>query len=255
MEISTHTHNFTVPDLERLYSKSYDERMIQWRLLCAEEKAQNIREITQGIGRPINSVLEVGCGTGAVLRALSSDGFASQFVGIEIGESSRAQCTQIDGVSAKINIHGYDGKHIPYEDGTFDFVYATHVLEHVTDERGFLHEIRRVARSCIYIEVPCELHMRTSFKALQETLNIGHINSYSPESFALTLETSGLKIRKVKTFDHSYAAQRFNNSALRAFLKSSLRRVLLTASPTLSSRIFTYHVGALCEKGSQLNIS
>jgi SAM-dependent methyltransferase len=66
-------HNFTVPDFERLYSQSYDERMIQWRLLCAEDKARNIREITQGIGRPINSVLEVGCGTGAVLRTLSSD--------------------------------------------------------------------------------------------------------------------------------------------------------------------------------------
>jgi ubiquinone/menaquinone biosynthesis C-methylase UbiE len=250
----TQMHNFIAPDLERLYSESYDERMVQWRLLGAEDKTRNIKTITAGIGRSITSVLEVGCGTGAVLRNLAACNFASQFVGIEIGDSNRAQPKNTETSGENIYTHGYDGKHIPYEDKSFDFVYATHVLEHVTDERGFLHEMERVTRRYVYVEVPCELHMRTNFRALQETLSIGHINSYTPESFALTLETSGLTIRQLKTFDHSYAVQRFNSSAPRALLTTTLRRTLLVASPTLASRVFTFHCGALCEKGQRLHL-
>jgi len=61
------------------------------------------------------------------------------------------------------------------------------VLEHVEDERGFLREMARVARKYIVVDVPCELTLLTTSGKLQNTLTIGHINSYTPQSFALTL--------------------------------------------------------------------
>lgn len=251
----TAQHNFVIPDLVRLYSESYDDKMLKWRAIGAEEKSRNIETITAGVAQSINSVLEVGCGTGAVLKKLSADGLGSQFVGIEIGDSARTRTNQNGNESRSLEIHGYDGKHIPYEDESFDLVYATHVLEHVTDERGFLHELRRVSRRYVYLEVPCELHMRTSFRALQETLNIGHINCYTPESFALTLETSGLKVKKLKVFDLSYAMQRYHSTAARTMVKATLRKILLATNEKLATRVFTFHCGALCEKGAKLNLS
>jgi len=73
-----------------------------------------------------------------------------------------------------------------------------------------LREIARVARRFIYVEVPCELHLRTTRRALQRTLDIGHINAYTPESLQLLVETSGLNLESIRVFDHSLAVHRFS---------------------------------------------
>jgi SAM-dependent methyltransferase len=246
--------NFAIPDLIALYSQPYDAVMERWRLLGAIDKADHIKEMCLSIADNIKTVLEVGCGTGAVIEQLAEHSIGSELTGIEIGDERSKKIIQ-GKYADKIAIRGYDGKKIPYEDATFDFVYATHVLEHVTNERGFLHELRRVAKSYIYIEVPCELHVRTSYNDLQTSLAIGHINSYTPESFVLTLETSGLRVKDLVVYDHSFAIHRFHTSAWKAVLKTILRRSLLLISDRLASRIFTYHVGALCEKAPMLNIN
>jgi ubiquinone/menaquinone biosynthesis C-methylase UbiE len=250
---------FALPDLAELYSRPYDERMVQWRRICARDKARNILQMTPDVAKPIPSVLEVGCGTGAVLRELAASGVGSTLTGIEIG-STRSKEEQESIGGATIHIHGYDGVRIPYDDGTFDLVYATHVLEHVLNERGFLCELRRVSKRYVYVEVPCELHMRTNYKSLQTTLEIGHINSYTPESFALTLETSGLAVRRLKLLDHSYDVYRYGHAESRAqppwkaAAKLVLRRSLLSANSVLASRVLSYHCGALCELAPVLSI-
>ena len=233
---------FHCPDLRALYSEKYDERMIRWREICADEKSSNIEFLVGKFRSEIQHVLDVGCGTGAVLERLAEKRIGRTFTGIEIG-SERSQSNGQHGV----RIHGYDGNHIPYDDHTFDFVYAAHVLEHVTEERTFLAELRRVSRRFVYVEVPCELHLRTSQKSLQRSLNIGHINAYTPESFALQLETSGLRVKTLKVFEHQYAVHRFEVPAWLAIVKSTARRTLLNLNESLASRFFTYHCGALCE--------
>ena len=137
----------------------------------------------------------------------------------------------------------YDGKKIPFPDKSFDFVYATHVLEHVLDERGFLAELSRVARFLVYVEVPCEIHMRTNFKSLQRTLAIGHVNAYTPETFALTLETSGLRVMRLGLFEQDLPLQPLS---IKNAIKALIRKTLLAANEKLASRVFTYHCGALC---------
>jgi hypothetical protein len=90
------------------------------------------------------------------------------------------------------------------------------VLEHGLDERGFLGELARVSRQFVYVEVPCEVHWRTTFDSLQKTLKqSGHINAYTPETFGLTLETSGLQVAQLELFDHDLALYRFESSFLR----------------------------------------
>ena len=50
-------------------------------------------------------------------------------------------------------------------------------------------------------------------------------------------------------------ANRFQASAWSAVLKMVIRRSLLAFNEFVASRIFTYHVGALCTKGPMLAIS
>jgi hypothetical protein len=51
------------------------------------------------------------------------------------------------------------GEKLPFRDGAFDFVIASHVLEHATDAPAFLSELQRVARAG-YIETPDALFER-----------------------------------------------------------------------------------------------
>ena len=55
------------------------------------------------------------------------------------------------------------GKELPFKDKEFDFVIASHVLEHVNDPVLFLEELQRVAKSG-YIEVPTKLEDNLVFE-------------------------------------------------------------------------------------------
>jgi SAM-dependent methyltransferase len=234
--------SFRPPRLEELYARPYTNEALAWRQLGARDKVHNILQVVGDVCEQIRQVLEVGCGTGAVLNALSRT-LGDELVGVDVGPVARER----EAPEPRVRFESYDGTRLPFDDQAFDLVYATHVLEHVVDERGFLRELRRVARRFVYLEVPCELHARTSHGALQQSLEIGHINAYTPESFVLTVETSGLAVRKLDVFDHSYAIHRFHAPAPRALLKTVLRRSLLRLHQGLATRLLTYHVGALCE--------
>lgn len=47
----------------------------------------------------------------------------------------------------------YDGGRFPFEDGAFDYVICSHVIEHVPDPAFFLQELMRVAKKG-YLEFP-----------------------------------------------------------------------------------------------------
>ena len=55
-------------------------------------------------------------------------------------------------------------KKLPFKDKEFDFVIASHVLEHVADPIFFLSEIQRVSSKGGYIEVPTKLEDNLVFE-------------------------------------------------------------------------------------------
>tara|TARA_B100001057_G_scaffold289198_1_gene289286 strand:+ start:59 stop:688 length:630 start_codon:yes stop_codon:yes gene_type:complete len=56
-----------------------------------------------------------------------------------------------------------DGKRLPFEDNHFDFIIASHVLEHVEDYKFFISELERVS-SKGYIELPTKLEDNLVFE-------------------------------------------------------------------------------------------
>ena len=194
--------------------------------------------------QPVESVLEVGCGTGAVITELTRRGVGRRHVGIDM--TNPHDHMDPAARSSGIEFMQYDGSRLPFADRSFDLVYASHVVEHVPDPRGFLMELQRVARRYVFTEVPCELHWRASRNALQRTLDIGHINAYTPESYALLLQTAGLRPLRGCLFDHSLVVHAFHGSPAAARVKKALRGALLSFSPQVASRCFTYHYGVMC---------
>ena len=228
-----------MPEYNLHYEGAYDERGLLWRRLGAIDKADNIAFLLAG--DKVESVLEFGCGTGAVLSQVARIGVGSRHVGVDLADPALHR----DANAATLDLRRIDAGSLPFEDRSFDLVYASHVIEHIPDPRAALAEIARVARKWVYVEVPCELHVRSNHADLQRTLDIGHINAYTPESLQLLLESCGLGIVRLGLFDHSLDVHSFGKGRLRGALKYGLRRSLLAAAPVLATRIFTYHCGAL----------
>jgi SAM-dependent methyltransferase len=84
-------------------------------------------------------VLDAGCGTGRNLAELGRLGVAE---GVDSSEEAVSFCRRrgLDGVKRA------ELEELPYEDGRFDVVVATDVIEHVADDERALVELRRVAR-------------------------------------------------------------------------------------------------------------
>ncbi|MCC8963518.1 class I SAM-dependent methyltransferase [Bradyrhizobium sp. Pear76] len=245
------TMEFSVGRHNAHYEGVYSAQERDWRRVCAVDKADHIAGLLGACAAKIGSVLEVGCGTGAVLARLSAIGVGRDFTGIDVIDP--ATNLETDGAAqAPFRWSSYDGATIPFADGTFDLVYASHVLEHVPEPRALLYELARVSRDFIYVEVPCELHARTSRGALQSTLGIGHINFYTPDTFRLLLETVGLKVKDFGTWDHSLPVHTFHTSHIKGLAKSIVRKSLLSVGSGLATRLATYHCGAICRHDAAL---
>lgn len=97
------------------------------------------------------SVLDVGCGGGHLLQTIiaSEDNAITRAVGADfIVPKSSSDC-RIQYVQTKIET-------LPFQDGEFDTVICTHVLEHILDVRKAIAELRRVTRRRLIIVVPSE---------------------------------------------------------------------------------------------------
>lgn len=103
------------------------------------------------------SVCDVGCGTGVLLKhireARSSGG---RYVGVDFVIDDAAFIPGIEYVAARI-------EELPFEDGAFDTVICTHVIEHLLDYRRAIAELRRIAARRLIIVVPREREYRYSF--------------------------------------------------------------------------------------------
>ena len=62
-----------------------------------------------------------------------------------------------------------ENKKLPFEDGQFDFVIASHVMEHVEDLNFFISELERVSNKG-YIELPTKLEDNLVFENKKDHL-------------------------------------------------------------------------------------
>lgn len=82
-------------------------------------------------------VLDIGCGVGQVVGRLLEAGFEAHGVDVSEPNIERAQ-------KVTSNCRLYDGRKLPYEDGTFAAAGALNVLEHVDEPEAFIAELARV---------------------------------------------------------------------------------------------------------------
>jgi SAM-dependent methyltransferase len=87
--------------------------------------------------QPGAAVLDVGCGVGQVVRQLTQRGFTAH--GVDV---SRPNIERAREISPRCQL--YDGRTLPFADGTFASAGALNVLEHVDEPEAFIRELIRV---------------------------------------------------------------------------------------------------------------
>jgi SAM-dependent methyltransferase len=90
------------------------------------------------IGR-VDSLLDVGCGDGAVTLKVGEDAGATRIAGVDV----------VIRPKTFVEVTPYDGLHLPFGDKTFDVVTLMDVLHHCTDAQAVLTEALRVARMVV----------------------------------------------------------------------------------------------------------
>ncbi|MCU7892483.1 MAG: methyltransferase domain-containing protein [Candidatus Thiodiazotropha sp. (ex Ustalcina ferruginea)] len=99
---------------------------------------------------PSAQMLEVGCGTGAMLRFLASrSGFSGKAIGVDQSlpfVEAASKFAQLENVSDKIDFHVGDAHRLDFPPATFDVVIANTLISHVTQPATVLEEMARVVR-------------------------------------------------------------------------------------------------------------
>lgn len=115
------------------YVHGYNERefvRLEDQANCLEELLHEDSVFPEG-----STVLEVGCGTGAQTKIIAPKNPKTQFLSIDISESSicKAQAL-IDSLGiANVRFQVADILALPFEDASFDHIIVCFVLEHLPD--------------------------------------------------------------------------------------------------------------------------
>jgi ubiquinone/menaquinone biosynthesis C-methylase UbiE len=96
----------------------------------------------------INSILDVGTGTGRALKMIK-DKSSVRVMGIEIVKELR-EVAYKKGITREELIEG-DILNIPFEDNSFDLVCEFGVLHHVKDNKKAVDEMLRVSKKAIFL--------------------------------------------------------------------------------------------------------
>ena len=121
-------------------SQEYWDRMLEATWDDPKRSWPTKNALIESLTRPDQSILDIACGNGSILRYLKQRGY-SNLHGLEI---SPFACDRLK--ASGIRMHSGRLPRIPLPDASFDVVIASQVLEHVIRRRLFLSEITRVLR-------------------------------------------------------------------------------------------------------------
>ena len=168
----------------------------RWLQYGAADKVDSVAQLLAGQGIVPGRVLELGCGTGAVITECQRRGLGQSFTAIDYSADAiahlAAQSPGIECFQADINAPDFR------LDREFDVVILSHVLEHLEEPERLLASLReRIRFKYLVAEVPLEDLFFSRVKAqLRDRMRntAGHVQFYTPQSFAQLLQSARFRI-------------------------------------------------------------
>jgi len=110
---------------------------------------EEVARVLDGLDLTGKTVLDIGCGTGAIALSLARDHGAGKVIGIDVEEGVVATATQRmqdAGVDDRVTIQRVDPGPFPFNDATFDIVFSKDSIIHIADKEALAAEAFRVLR-------------------------------------------------------------------------------------------------------------
>jgi len=152
-----------------------------------------LREARRG-----DRALDLGCGAGtftAVLAELGADA-----IGVEVAEAalSRARAAYPELAFRLVPVDGP----LPFEDGAFDLVWASEVIEHVADTERWLSEVSRVLAPSgrLLLTTPNHARAAVAMRGIEHYSEPfgDHLHLYTARSLTVALTEIGFERIEVR---------------------------------------------------------
>jgi SAM-dependent methyltransferase len=176
----------------------YDANLFDQLAVVEDEsfwfRARNhlIVQLTSELSQPGDRFLEIGCGTGYVLRALAND-CGLKVTGSELYseglEHARRRVPDADLVEL-------DARQMPYQE-EFDLVGAFDVLEHVDDDAGVLRGLHHALRSGGHLLVTVPQHPSLWSDA---DVHAHHVRRYRRRELMQRVDEAGFDVIRTTSF-------------------------------------------------------
>lgn len=233
---------------EHVYS-SHDARNQRWKELCAAENIGPLQQLLAGTGVAPSSVIDVGCGDGSMLVAMSSRGVGSRFVGYEIAPSAVSYTASRD-VPGLERVELFDGQHIPEHDDAFDLGLLHFVIDQAMAPDALLAEVSRVSRH-VFVAVILDDTRRMRAKLRRGGGDrFGRLALYNQASIREQLAAAGLtiladSIRPPGLREGIFWADSLPEKA-RAYALAATRAGIHALAPRYAETLFGHSYRAIC---------
>ncbi len=150
--------------------------------------------------KPGTKVLDVGCGDG-YLGALLKEKNHCDVTCLDISEPALKMAKERGLKTVMADIQDS----LPFQDGSFDYVIATEVVEHIPFSEALLEEIKRVSRKYLIISIPNIAFWKYRLQLLQGRFPkqwvlqpFEHLHFWSVSDFKDMLGSLSIDIEEIK---------------------------------------------------------
>lgn len=169
---------------------SYLAKNPTWGVEDSPIKARFVKQIVERNNLVLNSICEVGCGAGEILRLLSLTMPQAHFVGYEISPQAYELCKGRE--NERLTFHCGDLADYNFY---YDCLLCLDVFEHVSDYIGFIESLKHKAEYKIF-HIPLDISVLSVLRGrmMSERKKVGHLHYFTKDTALATLSDSGYQI-------------------------------------------------------------
>ena len=121
------------------YERNYSLEQRYWWFVGVRAMVRSLLSLTGGNGS-LGKVLDLGCGTGALLDQLR--GCSAELWGLDVSQEGLKFCA----IRGHKKLVLADATRIPFRQNYFDVITAIGLIEHLDDDQVFLYEVKRLLK-------------------------------------------------------------------------------------------------------------
>ena len=220
------------PTLRRYLDGDYAQKNPDWDSADALWKVEKLMQLLHRHRCQPGSVVEVGCGSGAVLMGLRGHFPAATLSGFDISPQARSFWANPAAADIRFEVADY----LAMDEAVPDLVLLFDVLEHVGNPWEFLDRLRGRVR-LVAIHFPLDLSVLSVLREsplLKVRNKVGHLHYFTRGLALALLEEAGYEIIEAR---YTGAALEAPQRSWRTRLAGVLRRAVYAVHHDLGARL------------------